>query len=1063
MRTFTGLRLFSAAAVILLPAVFAVSFGARPAAAADPCAPLVNPVACENSKPGSPNSAWSVSGAGSATIQGFATEISVNAGQTQRFKVSTPATSYRLDIFRMGYYGGNGARQVASINPVGRQSQPACLSDDSTGLVDCGTWAVSASWAVPADAVSGIYFARLVRTDGTAGASHVFFVVRNDSSHSNLLFQTSDTTWQAYNTYGGNSLYVGSPDGRAYKVSYNRPITTRDTGAEDFVFNAEYPMVRFLEANGYDVSYAAGADTDRRGSLLLNHKTFLSVGHDEYWSGAQRANVEAARDAGVNLAFFSGNESFWKTRWEPSIDGSATPYRTLVSYKETHADAVIDPQDPPTWTGTWRDPRFSPPADGGRPENAMSGTIFRVNSGTLSLQVPAVDGKLRFWRGTSVASLPAGATATLGSGIVGYEWDEDPDNGYRPAGLVRMSTTPATGVEVLLDYGSTYGVGNATHNITLYRSASGALVFGAGTVQWSWGLDSNHDRGSGAASTPMRQATVNLFADMGVQPATIQSDLVAATASADQAGPSSVVSVPAAGASIEVGSPVTVSGTTTDSGGGIVGAVEVSTDEGGTWHPATGRGTWTYAWTPTATGAVTIKVRASDDSANLGAVTSVAVNVVPRQCPCTIWTAGTTPALAAEADPSAIEVGVQFRSDVGGQITGVRFYKGLGNTGTHAGHLWTAGGTQLASVTFTGESSTGWQQATFATPVSVTAGTTYVASYYAPNGHYAQDEWYFSASGVDASPLHALRDGDGGANGLFRYGAGGGFPTDSWNSANYWVDVVFSPAGSDTTPPTVTSRSPAAGATGVPTGTTVSGTFSEPVQAGTIAFSVRSGGTSVPGSLSYDAASRTAMFTPAAALSLSTLYSVTVSGAADLAGNVMSSTSWSFTTAGPACPCSIWTSSATPANLAEPDPGPVEVGVRFTSELAAQVTAVRFYKGTGNTGTHVGHLWSATGQLLATVTFTGESGSGWQQATFAAPVAISARTTYVVSYYAPNGHYSDDVGYFASTGADRPPLHALADGQDGPNGVFRYGVGGGFPTDSWESSNYWVDIVITTS
>ena len=138
-------------------------------------------------------------------------------------------------------------------------------------------------------------------------------------------------------------------------------------------------MVRFLESNGYDVSYTTGVDTDRRGAELLEHKVFLSVGHDEYWSGQQRANVEAARAAGVNLAFFSGNEVFWKTRWENSIDGSGTPYRTLVTYKETHANAKIDPQAPATWTGTWRDPRFSPPGDGGRPENALTGTIFTVN------------------------------------------------------------------------------------------------------------------------------------------------------------------------------------------------------------------------------------------------------------------------------------------------------------------------------------------------------------------------------------------------------------------------------------------------------------------------------------------------------------------------------------------------------------------------------------------------------------------------------------------------------------------------------------------------------------
>ena len=209
-------------------------------------------------------------------------------------------------------------------------------------MIDCGNWAVSASWTVPATAVSGIYFAKATRID-TGGASHIVFIVRDDAGQSDLLFQTSDTTWQAYNQYGGNSLYVGSPAGRAYKVSYNRPFTTRGTAPEDWVFNAEYPMVRWLEANGYNVSYFTGVDTDRLGAEILEHKTFLSVGHDEYWSGAQRTNVEAARAAGVHLAFFSGNEVFWKTRWENSMSTPATSYRTLVTYKETHANAKIDP------------------------------------------------------------------------------------------------------------------------------------------------------------------------------------------------------------------------------------------------------------------------------------------------------------------------------------------------------------------------------------------------------------------------------------------------------------------------------------------------------------------------------------------------------------------------------------------------------------------------------------------------------------------------------------------------------------------------------------------------
>jgi len=407
-----------------------------------------NPVVVENALPGNPDSDWDVSGAGDPSIQGFATDIGVNRGDTISFKIDTPSADYRLDIYRMGYYGGMGARLVASILPSATlpQTQPVCLTD-GTGITDCGNWAVSASWAVPSNATSGIYFAKLVRQDAV-GASHVVFVVRDDSSHSKLLFQTSDTTWQAYNQYGGNSLYVGaseagSPAGRAFRVSYNRPFTTRDATPEDWVFNAEYPMVRWLEANGYDVTYTTGMDADRRGDKILQHTAYLSVGHDEYWSGTQRANVEAARSAGVALAFFSGNEVFWKTRWETSIDGSATPYRTLTCYKETHANAVIDPADPPTWTGTWRDPRFSPPADGGRPENGLTGTIFTVNCCSYNITVPADDGKMRFWRNTSIASLPPAGSATLPNETLGYEWDEDLDNGRDRASLHHAAESAA--------------------------------------------------------------------------------------------------------------------------------------------------------------------------------------------------------------------------------------------------------------------------------------------------------------------------------------------------------------------------------------------------------------------------------------------------------------------------------------------------------------------------------------------------------------------------------------------------------------------------------------------
>ena len=1153
--------------IALVSALVALAL-AGTARAADPCAPLVNPVACENSKPGDPQSSWDVSGAGSSTIQGFATDISVNHGQTIAFKVKTPAKSYRLDIYRMGYYGGAGARKVATVTPSAAlpQTQPSCKTTSATGLIDCGNWAVSASWAVPADAVSGVYFARLVRTDGTTGASHVVFVVRADESHSDLLFETSDTTWQAYNDWGGNSLYTGSPAGRAYKVSYNRPFNTRGDSAEDFVFNAEYPAIRFLEANGYDVSYFTGVDGDRNGGLIRNHRTFLSVGHDEYWSGGQRANVEAARDAGVNLAFMSGNEVFWKTRWEASsASGTSQTYRTLVCYKETHANAVIDPFDPPTWTGSWRDPRFSPPGDGGRPENGLSGTIFMVNGGTSrkdSITVPSSFKALRFWRGTSVAGLAAGASKRMPAGTLGYEWDAELDNGARPAGLIDLSrTTLDVSPDYLLDYGSSFGNGIATHSLTLYRAASRALVFGAGTVQWSWGLDATHDFSGTPTDRDIQQATVNVLADMGAQPATLASGLAAASASTDTTGPTTSFTSPPSGATVSSGQTVTVTGTASDAGAGVVAGVEVSTDGGTTWHPAAGTTSWSSSWTPGAGGSVTLKARATDDSANLGATASTTVTVAGRSCPCSLWSDAAKPVVATDPDASAVELGLKFRSDNDGFVSGVRFYKGSTNTGTHVGRLWTAGGQLLASATFQNETASGWQRVSFANPVAVTANTTYVVSYTAPNGHYAEDDNVFTTAGLDAPPLHALRSGVSGPNGA--YAAPGSFPVNDYQQANYWVDVVFDQSASDTTAPTVTSRTPAAGATGVATGTNVTATFSEPVQSGTASLSLTgpsgavagttSSGTTpltftpssalaasttytvtvsgakdaagntmsadtwtfttaaadttpptvtartpaagatgvatttsvtatfsepvsgpaltltgpagvVAGTLTYDQASRTATLKPASPLAAATAYTATVSGAKDAAGNTMATDSWTFTTAagsGTTCPCTIFGTS-TPKVAADGDIASVEIGVKFRSDVAGSVTGIRFYKATANTGTHTGSLWTATGTKLAGGTFGNETASGWQTLTFSAPVPIQANTTYVASYHAPNGRYAADEQAFATAGVDNAPLHALRNGLDGADGVYAYGSLTTFPTSTYASTNYWVDVVFTT-
>ena len=213
-----------------------------------------NPIAAENARPGNPRSEWDLNNGASSNIEGYAAQFSVDQGQTVDFKINTNSANYRVDIYRLGYYGGSGARKVATLTRSGAQPQPSPLRDSSTGLVDAGNWAVSASWAVPADAVSGVYIAKLVRQDGTPGENHVPFIVRDDDGRSDVIVQTADTTWQAYNEWGGNSLYTGSPAGRAYKVSYNRPFTTREggasTGPRDFLFDSEYPTIRWLEANG---------------------------------------------------------------------------------------------------------------------------------------------------------------------------------------------------------------------------------------------------------------------------------------------------------------------------------------------------------------------------------------------------------------------------------------------------------------------------------------------------------------------------------------------------------------------------------------------------------------------------------------------------------------------------------------------------------------------------------------------------------------------------------------------------------------------------------------------
>jgi hypothetical protein len=431
-------------------------------------------------------------------------------------------------------------------------------------------------------------------------------------------------------------------------------------------------------------------------------------------------------------------------------------------------------------------------------------------------------------------------------------------------------------------------------------------------------------------------------------------------------------------------------------------------------------------------------------------------------CPCTIWESTSAPATPDSGDASSVELGVKFRADVNGYVYGLRFYKSAANTGTHRGTLWSSTGTQLATAAFTGETASGWQSVTFSSPVAVTAGTTYVASYLAPNGHYAATGNAFNIGAVDNPPLHALANGTDGGNGVYLYGAGG-FPNQTYAATNYWVDVRFdTTAPPDTTPPAVSTRSPVPGATSVPASAVVQATFTEALQPATVTMTVSSPSGAVAGTVGVDGTGRTVTFNPTAALAASTVYTVSLSGAKDAAGNTMTTLTWSFTTAAAAsgsCPCSVWSESAVPASTSVNDPSAVSLGVKVRTTVNGTITGIRFYKGAGNTGTHTGSLWTTAGTRLATGTFTGESSSGWQQLTFATPVAVTAGTTYVASYFAPNGNYAANSSFFTSA-VTNGPLTALASGTDGGNGVYAYN-GDIFPTNTYNTSNYWVDVVFT--
>jgi hypothetical protein len=446
------------------------------------------PVSRENALPGATD--WGLSRAASGEqLEGYASATSVNRGEALRVHVRASGThQVRWDLYRMGHYGGRGARKVASGGPFTATSQPTPARHATTGLVEC-RWPVSFTLQTDAAWVSGMYLLKLTRSDGPQ--TYVPFVLRDDARKGVALLQSSVNTWQAYNSWGGESLYSSSSgmrDGRAKEVSFNRPYASGN-GAGEYFWNEHY-LVRWVESRGYDVTYVTNVDLDRDPSLLQGQRLLVAMGHDEYWSRPMRVATEDALASGVSFASLTADSVYWQVRLEPSrADGA--PRRTVVCWKEQAPE--LDPLGTTSLsTVRWRDVPVS------QPENALKGVMYEA---WQLADAPWVVAGADSWvyAGTGVVD---GDTLPL---LVGYESDRLFDNGAAPPGMQVLARSP------VVDF---HG-GPSVHNAVVFDAPSGAFVFSSGTVQWSFGLGLE-----GVADVRVQRMTDNLFQRAGLQPAT---------------------------------------------------------------------------------------------------------------------------------------------------------------------------------------------------------------------------------------------------------------------------------------------------------------------------------------------------------------------------------------------------------------------------------------------------------------------------------------------------------------------------------------------------------------
>lgn len=435
----------------------------------------VSPIPAENALRGDANF-YDGREVRNAELEGYASRTATVAGGTVDVMLSADGTHpVHWTLYRLGWYGGTRARKLLEGDTTVTH-QAACPMVAATGLIQC-PWTKTFSVTVPTDAVSGLFLLKFARDDGYTSFAPL---VVADERPADLLLQASTDTYQAYNDWQGQSLYADAsgqiPGGLGIQVSFDRPYRT-DRGAGQML-RYEALFAAFLEQHNYDVSYTTNALVANGGRAYLERRgAFLSVGHDEYWTGEERDAVQSARDSGVPLLFFGANAAYWKVRFEEG--GDPTNPRTMTCYK-------IDPsQDPVKGANASGQFRLDPI---NRPENELVGTMYESYEWVSGPWTVANEGSF-LYAGTGLRNgdqLPF---------MVGYEYDRVSENGVSPKVDI-VAHSPVV---------SAYG-GPSWSDAVTYEGPRGSLVFGAGTIEWAYGLGQ-----PGIADQRVQRMTANLL------------------------------------------------------------------------------------------------------------------------------------------------------------------------------------------------------------------------------------------------------------------------------------------------------------------------------------------------------------------------------------------------------------------------------------------------------------------------------------------------------------------------------------------------------------------------